>query len=110
MKHGVIHYAAPPGRPWSCRASPRGRSTPRRPEINPNPQRELPKCECLGPARLRKSISLGVRVSFGVVHSGSTDVAGGRPCASGTTEISGVHKGGFSKGGFSNLCVSLVQL
>ena len=25
-------------------------------------------------------------------------------------EGSGVHKGGFSKGGFSNLCISLVQL
>ena len=37
----------------------------------------------------------------------------GVPKAWGTPRIlldSGVHKGGFSKGGFSNLCASLVQL
>ena len=28
----------------------------------------------------------------------------------GRAQASGVHKGGFSKGGFSNLCISLVQL
>ena len=41
------------------------------PETNPNPEREKhPKCSCLGPGRLRKSTSVGVRVSFGVVNVG----------------------------------------
>ena len=34
------------------------------PETNPNLWREaLPKCECLGPGRIRKLISTGVRIS-----------------------------------------------
>ena len=40
------------------------------PESDPHPWREkLPKCECLGPGKPRKSISVGVRVTFGVVRS-----------------------------------------
>ena len=38
-------------------------------ETNPNPWRtQLPKCRCLGPRRLRKSISVWVRVSRVVVN------------------------------------------
>ena len=48
--------------------SPRGMSIAHCPETDPKAKRKLPECECLGPARLRKLLSVGFRVSFRVIN------------------------------------------